>query len=114
MSYSYKDKRAGWDDLYEEYFEDIEKIMEDNIVFKHNNELIEKTFFSMLNVLEKASEKMKLLESDAEPDPDAKPTWSPSWHFTFKNIKDFADAADTINKKVIAITMIDQFLRATY
>ncbi|MDO8623227.1 MAG: hypothetical protein Q7R52_03180 [archaeon] len=106
MSYSYKNKRAGWDDLYEEYFEDIEKIIEDNLNLKHNGKLVEKTFLNMTKVLDKAIIRMENAEGNKE-------TKKP-WFEKVKNLKEFADAADTVNKKVISITIIDQFLRATY
>lgn len=106
MRYINDKNRAGWDDLYEQYFEEINKVIEDNIKQKHNKKLVEELFKNMLIVLEKAKEKMSNLEGDKE---KKKP-----WFEKLKNIVEYAKNAHTTSKKVITINMVDQFLRSTY
>ena len=106
MTYIDGSKRAGWDDLYEDCFNGINKIIEDNLKLKHNEELIENIFSKMLEALEKAISRMGELNEDKD---KKKP-----WFIKAKNIKEYSKTADNFNKKVITITMIDQFLRATY
>ena len=106
MVYIDKNKKAGWDDLYENYFEDINKLIEDNLSLRHNIELIEGLFSKMLKVLDKAEKRMQEFKSDENE--------KKGWYIKLKNIRDYAKEADTSNKKVITITIIDQFLRATY
>jgi len=106
MPYIDEKKRAGWDDLYEDCFEGINQIIKDNLELKHNEELIEKIFSKMLDALDKATQRMnELEENESEKEP---------WFFKANNIKEYSKEADTTNKKVITINLIDQFLRATY
>ena len=64
----------------------------------------------MLRALHNAYEKMKEFENH----PDAKPGWTDSWNSTFEKIIKYSKSANILNKKVIAINMIDQFLRCTF
>ncbi len=99
-------KRAGWDDLYEDYFEEINQLIEDNLNLKHNKELIENLFPKMLKVLDKAVLRMKEIEEDKSP--------KEPWFVKVNNLKEYAKKADTLNKKVITINLIDQFLRMSF
>jgi hypothetical protein len=113
MDYKYHDgtKRAGWDHLYEDCFEGINQIIHENIKgLPHDTMLVNAIFKKMLRALNEASEKMKEFENH----PDAKPRWTDSWYSTFKNIIKYSESADTLNKKVITINMIDEFLRSTF
>ncbi len=104
-------KRGGWDYLYEDCFEGINQIINDNLKgIQHNEEIVNEIFKKMLEVLNKASEKIKSFKEH----PDAKPRWSNSWDSSFNNIIEYSISADTINKKAITINMIDQFLRCTF
>jgi ATP-dependent RNA circularization protein (DNA/RNA ligase family) len=106
MVYIDETKRAGWDNLYEDCFEDINKIVEDNLNLKHDKEIIEKVFLKMLKALENAIKKMENEENIYEE--------KAPWFDKANNIYEYSKTADTLNKKVITINMIDQFLRATY
>ena len=106
MVYLDETKKAGWDDLYKECFEGINEIVKDNLESKHNEELIEEIFPKMLDSLDRAVLKMKEL--------DGEKTEKEGWFSKCKGIKEFAEKADTLNKKVVVITIIDQFLRSTY
>jgi len=64
----------------------------------------------MMGALEKAKEKMEPFRGH----PDAKPEWSISWECTYQNIIEFSKIAETTNRKVIIINMIDHFLRCTF
>ncbi|MFA5993037.1 MAG: hypothetical protein WC796_05000 [Candidatus Pacearchaeota archaeon] len=106
MVYIDGSKRAGWDDLYEDCFEGINQIIEDNLELKHNDELINNVFYRLIEALNGAEVRMQNLEGGEE--------LKKEWFVKLKDIKDYAKNADSPNKKVIAITIIDQFLRATY
>lgn len=106
MQYIDPTKRAGWDDLYEDCFEGINQIIEDNLKQVHNEEVINNIFPKMTLALDKAIEKMKGLPGDEE---KKKP-----WFEKADRLKEFLESVDTMNKKVIGINMVDQFLRATY
>ncbi len=106
MAYIDGTKRDGWDDLYGDCFNGINKIIEDNLKSKHNKELIENIFSKMLKVLEKAILRMRELDGDED---KKKP-----WFIKAEDIKEFSKIADSVNKKVITINMIDQLLRSTY
>lgn len=111
--YKYHDgtMRAGWDYLYEDCFEGINQIINNNLNnLKHEEYVVNDVFEKMLRALNDASKKMKEFENH----PDAKPGWTDSWFSTFDNIIEYSKTADTLNKKVITINMIDQFLRATF
>ena len=104
-------EKAGWNYLYEDCFEGINQIINENLKgIKHNKKIVNEIFKKMLEALDKANEKIKPLKEH----PDAKPRWSYSWDSTFNNITEFSKLAYTINKKVITINMIDQFLRCTF
>lgn len=96
-------KRAGLDYLYEHCFEGINNIVSDNLKGEHNTELIEGVYKDMLQAMEKASIKMKQYKDNTK-----------SWYKTHNNILEYSRTAATPNKKVIVITMVDQFLRSTY
>ena len=104
--YINNENRDGWDDLYDECFEEINEIINDNLQRIHNEELIKRVFLKMLTALDKANLRMKKIEGEEEK--------KEPWFEKSKNIKDFANQADTLNKKVITINLIDQFLRSTY
>ncbi|MCX6749205.1 MAG: hypothetical protein NTW17_00465 [Candidatus Pacearchaeota archaeon] len=106
MKYINEKKRAGWDDLYEDCFEGINKIIEDNLELKHDETLIKAVFPKMIKALEKAIIRMKDLNYDE--------LMKKPWFAKAQNISEFSKNAETVNKKVISINMIDQFLRATY
>ena len=110
LTYINGTKRAGWDNLYEDCFQGINQIVEDNLKGKHNKEIINEVYVKMLEALHEANEKMK----EYIDHPDAKPRWTDSWYQTFNNIIKYSKSANNSNKKVIIITMIDQFLRATF
>jgi len=106
MGYASKEKMAGWDDLYEDQFNTLNQLIDDNLNRKHNPDLIQPLFFSMLKALEKAQERMQDLGGNE--------TLKQDWYEKAQRIKDYSNHAETLNKKVIVITMIDQFLRSTY
>jgi molecular chaperone DnaK (HSP70) len=113
MDYKYHDgtKRAGWDHLYEDCFEGINQIIHENIKgLPHNEILVNEIFKKMLEALHKAKEKINSFVEN----PYAKPEWSISWDSTFNKILEYSKSANTANKKVITINMIDEFLRSTY
>ena len=103
-------KRAGWDYLYEDCFDGINQIISDNLNRQHNEKIINEIFKKMLEVLNKAKEKIEPLKEHL----DAKPKWSYSWNSTFNNIIEYSKTADNLNQKVITINMIDKFLRCTF
>lgn len=113
MEYKYIDgtKRDGWDYLYEDCFEGINQIIDNNLKgLSHNEDIVNEIFKKMLVALNNANEEIKPIKEH----PDAKPEWSPSWDSTFNNIVEYSKTANSLNKKVITITMIDQFLRCTF
>lgn len=99
-------KRAGWDYLYEDCFEGINHIIDENIGgVKHDEKIVNEIFKKMFDALNKASEKMEQFKDDPSVN---------SWYSTFNKIVEFSKSANTVNKKVIAINMVDQFLRSTF
>ena len=77
MEYNYIDgtKRDGWDYLYEDCFDGINQIMNNNIKGRqHEVKIVNEIFEKMLDALNRANEKIKPLKEH----PDAKPRWSPS------------------------------------
>ena len=61
MEYKYIDetKRAGWDDLYEDCFEGINQIIDNNLRgLPHNERIVNEIFNKMLEALNKANEEI--------------------------------------------------------
>ncbi|MDP3027311.1 MAG: hypothetical protein Q8N63_06380 [Nanoarchaeota archaeon] len=106
MEYASEKNRAGWDDIYRDNFEILNIIINDNLNGKHNKELINKLFPIMLEALEKAENRMKEIEGEDK--------LKQEWYDKAERIKNYSNQAENLNKKVITINMIDQFLRSTY
>ena len=106
MKYINENNRAGWDDLYEDCFESINKIIEDNLKLEHDEELILKIFPQMIQALDRAVIRMQNLDGDESSKKD--------WFMKVDRLQEFLKDAETVNTKVISINIIDQFLRATY
>ncbi len=104
LMYIGKENQAGWDYLYEDCFDGINKIVNDNLKGnKHDEILIDKIYGKMIVALEKARIKMDKLQGDKG-----------NWYKTYNTILEFSETAYTPNKKIITINVIDQHLRRTY
>lgn len=114
MAISFKRKRtgggpnwgAGWDDLLESYWDDLDQIGEDNYYGRYNLQLIDRVFQSVRAVLEeKALPRIrkycqKMGEDEGE------------WVTQTEQIICYFKDAKTTSDKVIAVNAAEQFLRA--
>ena len=89
---------AGLDYLLKDYWNDLDKIVEDNYYGRHNKKLINSLFPKVSSALQKAILIMK--KSDA-------------WIKKAKVIQKFGTAAKSMNEKVVFIDTAVQFLRET-
>lgn len=97
---------AGWDDLCKEYWDDLEQISGDNFYGRHNEELINKVFSGMENIME--NKVLPRIRRYAE----ATGKEDPEWTGMAEEVLSYFKEAKTISYKVIAINSAEQFLRA--
>lgn len=90
---------AGLDYLLKDYWDDLDKIVEDNYYGRHNTKLINFLFPKVFSVLKKA---ILLMEKHG------------SWTKKARVIQKFGVSAKSVNEKVIFIDTVIQFLRETY
>ncbi len=100
---------AGFDYLFKDYWEDLDRLVEDNYYGRHNKELINHLFQEILKAFKKTVSEMKNL-CGADIDKSGLKNWIKKG----KNIENFSKAAKTLNDKVIFIDAVVQFLRETY
>jgi len=114
MAISFKRKRtgggpnwgAGWDDLLENYWDDLDQIWEDNYYGRHNDQLIDKVFTGLESVLEgKVLSRIKKYCQKTGED-------GREWITQTEQVMSYFKAAETAADKVIAINAAEQFLRA--
>ena len=106
------DYGAGWDHMLKDFYDDLDKITEDNYFFRHNVSLINKVLNSLSDVLEfQAIPKMLELKEKSTTKVGRKNCQE--WTEKATTIKDFFKKAKTNSQKVIAIDGLTQFLRET-
>ncbi len=89
---------AGLDYLLKNYWNDLDKIVEDNYYGRHNKKLITSLFPKVFFALNEAIVKMKRYSG---------------WIKKAKVIQKFGTLAKSLNEKVIFIDTVVQFLRET-
>lgn len=97
----------GWDYLLKDIWENLDTIRKDNLSYSHNEQLIDKCFNFIYPIF-----LTKILKLVKETD------WSPEDKVEIINksdqIRKMFKSAKTVNDKVIAINVAEQFLRAIY
>ncbi len=99
---------TGLDYLLKDYWDDLDKLVEDNYYERHNSKLINFLFLRMLEVLKKAINEMKVLCPG-----DANKKELMNWLKKLKIIQRFGQSVKSLNEKVIFIDTTTQFLRET-
>ena len=89
---------AGLDYLLKDYWNDLDKIVEDNYYGRHNKKLINPLFLKIFSALGKAILLMKKYSS---------------WTKKARAIQKFGSSAKTLSEKVIFIDTVVQLLRET-
>ena len=92
---------VGLDYLLKDYWDDLDKLIEDNYYNRHNAKLINFLFPKILSALEKAILEMKKFSD-----------WI-DWVKKAKKIQNFGKTSKTFGEKVIFIDTVTQFLRET-
>ena len=89
---------VGLDYLLKDYWDDLDKLIEDNYYDRHNAKLINFLFPKILSALEKAILEMKKFSD---------------WIKKAKKIQNFGKTSKTFGEKVVFIDVTAQFLRET-
>lgn len=97
---------AGWDDLLKDYWDDLDRIWEDNYYGRHDLQLIDRVFNGMEAILEgKAMQRIRKYCQKAGED-------ERGWANQIKQIISYFKGVKTTSDKVIAVNAAEQFLRA--
>ncbi|TSC94520.1 MAG: pyruvate, water dikinase, partial [Parcubacteria group bacterium Athens1014_10] len=99
---------AGLDYLLKNYWDDLDKLIEDNYYKRHNKKLISYLFSRMPGIIEESIKKMRNLckrESDKKGLND--------WIKKVNAVLKYRESAKNLNEKVIFIDNLTQFLRET-
>lgn len=104
---------AGLDFFLKNYYNDLDKITEDNYFRRHNKELINEVFKNLFDILNsKAIPYMKRLK-DQNRNKTVKNDYQ-DWINKANRLNHFFKKSKRLSEKVIAINSLTQFLRATY
>ncbi len=98
---------AGLDYLLKDYWDDLDKLIENNYYNRHNAKLINFLFPKIMSTLEKAVLEMQQLCGKSS-------KGLTDWIKKIEKIRNFGTTSKTLEKKVIFIDATTQFLRGTF
>lgn len=99
---------AGFDYLLRDYWDDLDKLVEDNYYKRHNKKLINYLFSRMPGIVEKSIKEMWNLCGKKS---DRRGLYG--WIKKARAILKYGESAKNLNEKVIFIDALTQFLRET-